>query len=538
MSYRLLRLLQRHFGLKANRISETTLSTSKPKTDAGLPLFLQRSTTSPTTDRQEQEAEDMGADLTAATPQTSSAAAHASGQPLDPATRAPLEAGLGTSLHDVRLHTDAEAAETAVAHDARAFTVGQDVVFGRGQFRPGTPDGRRLLAHELAHAAQQKRGLAAGVQRQGLGDAPEAARKKVALPSTAVPLPEATVDKYFEKLKSGNWGARIEAPSGVTITLSGIKDELRTPMTSIAMEMASMTYSSPVTGQQKNIFGPGTTVTVYLKLAKHGLADGLYRFSWVGDDKSGTIYVESRAGGPKEENQPSESGGKISVDKLTFEALGAWSSQQMQALKQALALIPLKALEQVDGLKFQIKGGSSTSGEDGHYDDNTHTVVLYSSAFKTSEARYGAFTWPVQAITHEIGHAIDLAPLRQAWQAYQAGGGESKLKQAISQSGAKWEKDKTGVWERAERIKKVDNEFRKAAAKDGVAVAETKVKDAAGKEVKLAHLKGGPTEYATKDWTELYAESFALYVTDPETLKLIRPSIYAYFEKRFPRKPP
>jgi hypothetical protein len=540
MSYRLIHLLRRTLGLPSqSRAPDTAVSPSAPETDAGLPLFLQQSATSSTTGQQEQEAEQTAADLTAATPQRGDTTAHISGQPLDPATRAPLEVGLGTSLHDVRLHTDATAAETAVAHNARAFTAGSDVVFGQGQFRPHTPDGRRLLAHELTHAAQQKRGLVATVQRQGLGDAPEAARKKVALPSTAVPLPEATVDKYFEKLKSGAWGARLEAPSGVTVTLSGIKDEFRTPMTSIAMEMAqSMSYNSPVTGQQKNVFGPNTTVAVYLKLARHGLADGLYRFSWVGDDQSGTIYIESRAGGPKEENQPSESGGKIGVGKLAFEARGSWSREQMQALKQALALVPLKALEQVDGLKFEIKSGSSTSGEDGHYDDDRHTVVLYSSAFRTSAARYGASAWPVQAIVHEIGHAVDLAPLGQAWQTYQAGGGESKLKAAMSQSGNKWQKDKSGTWQMAERLKNVDNPFRQAAAKDGVAVTETKAKDTEGREIKLAHLKGGPTEYATKNWTELYAESFALYVNDPETLKLIRPSMYAYLEKQFPRKSP
>jgi hypothetical protein len=54
----------------------------------------------------------------------------------------------------------------------------------------------------------------------------------------------------------------------------------------------------------------------------------------------------------------------------------------------------------------------------------------------------------------------------------------------------------------------------------------------------LTHLKGGVTEYGNTDWSELYAECFALYTTDPATLKLIRPNVYAYFAAKFPRQTP
>src|SRR5262249_2600511 len=51
---------------------------------------------------------------------------------------------------------------------ALAFTVGRDIVFGRGQYSPGTFEGRRLIAHELAHVVQQSGGAAAPrLQRQG-----------------------------------------------------------------------------------------------------------------------------------------------------------------------------------------------------------------------------------------------------------------------------------------------------------------------------------------------------------------------------------
>ena len=57
----------------------------------------------------------------------------------------------------VRVHADTQAAESARAVNALAFTVGNDVVFGNGQYAPQTPAGRRLLAHELAHTIQQSR---------------------------------------------------------------------------------------------------------------------------------------------------------------------------------------------------------------------------------------------------------------------------------------------------------------------------------------------------------------------------------------------
>ena len=79
------------------------------------------------------------------------------GRPLDPEARALLEPRFGRDLGAVRVHDDAEAAEAARAVEARAFTVGNDVVFSPGQYAPGTPAGQRLLAHELAHMVQPSR---------------------------------------------------------------------------------------------------------------------------------------------------------------------------------------------------------------------------------------------------------------------------------------------------------------------------------------------------------------------------------------------
>ena len=77
------------------------------------------------------------------------------GQPLDTATRAFMEPRFGANLAEVRIHVDETAAKSAQAVQARAFTVGRDIVFGMGQYVPEISSGRRLLAHELAHVMQQ-----------------------------------------------------------------------------------------------------------------------------------------------------------------------------------------------------------------------------------------------------------------------------------------------------------------------------------------------------------------------------------------------
>jgi hypothetical protein len=80
------------------------------------------------------------------------------GQPLPASTRAFMEPRFGRDFGQVRVHTDAKAAESAAAINARAYTVDHNVVFGAGEFAPQTEAGGKLLAHELAHTAQQDKG--------------------------------------------------------------------------------------------------------------------------------------------------------------------------------------------------------------------------------------------------------------------------------------------------------------------------------------------------------------------------------------------
>ncbi len=77
------------------------------------------------------------------------------GRPLDGGTRDYMESRFGHDLSEVRVHADVESATSAASLDARAYTSGRDIYFGHSEYAPGTTEGRRLLAHELAHVLQQ-----------------------------------------------------------------------------------------------------------------------------------------------------------------------------------------------------------------------------------------------------------------------------------------------------------------------------------------------------------------------------------------------
>lgn len=75
--------------------------------------------------------------------------ARGSGQPLPESVRAFFEPRFGYDFGGVRVHTDGQAMDSARSVRAHAYTLGQDIVFGSGQYAPETPAGKQLLAHEL-----------------------------------------------------------------------------------------------------------------------------------------------------------------------------------------------------------------------------------------------------------------------------------------------------------------------------------------------------------------------------------------------------
>lgn len=134
------------------------------------------------------------------------------GRPLDTVTRSFFEPRFGYDFGTVRTHTGTEAAGAAQALGARAFTVGDHIFFGAGEYRPGGHEGRRLIAHELAHTVQQKP-VAARVQRDWLSD------------------PKAAVLRTLD-----GWAAGLPPFELLTVLLG------RNPITDIAVERNSRNF--------------------------------------------------------------------------------------------------------------------------------------------------------------------------------------------------------------------------------------------------------------------------------------------------------
>ena len=142
------------------------------------------------------------------------------GHPLDPTTRALMEPRLGHDFSRVRVHADGEAATAARAVQARAYTIGRDIVFGSGEYRPATVEGRRLLAHELTHVVQQRGAGEGGLGAQlriGEADDPreyEADRVADAVVGAAGSAPRATLqfDAPDRTIQRDNGGGKEKAP--------------------------------------------------------------------------------------------------------------------------------------------------------------------------------------------------------------------------------------------------------------------------------------------------------------------------------------
>jgi hypothetical protein len=145
----------------ANRPIPPRISAINGPVAARFPLPKQESVVQ----RQEMEDEEMmqmksaggGSAVPAVTPSVEAGinSLQGGGQPLSESTRAFFEPRFGMDFSGIRVHTDSQAAETAQSVQAKAFTTGQNIVFGAGEYAPESGQGRRLLGHELVHVVQQ-----------------------------------------------------------------------------------------------------------------------------------------------------------------------------------------------------------------------------------------------------------------------------------------------------------------------------------------------------------------------------------------------
>ncbi len=144
--------------------------------DAGASSSLQAAARQRRMVQRRRGADGDGRDVAASAQSELERAGAQSGAPLPDGLKQKFEGSLGADLGDVRVHTGAQSAAAAMAVGAQAYTTGRDIHFAEGRYDPSSRGGQELLAHEVAHTAQQRAGAAhpqAKLEVSASGDAAE-----------------------------------------------------------------------------------------------------------------------------------------------------------------------------------------------------------------------------------------------------------------------------------------------------------------------------------------------------------------------------
>lgn len=495
------------------------------------------------------------------------------GQSLEQGCREGVEQLFNYDFSKVRIHTNSKAIESTKSVNALAYSVGNHVVFNQGQYAPYTMAGHKMLRHELAHVVQQQgtENCSSAIPLGPLGDSAEHEAELIsqsaisanifqptmrrpmalmrqptslqAIPSSesraiqvsrmAVTVPTARIDAFFTLMPSGNPSERRSV--GATNSFStSIAAALHVGLGSVGAWIQGDTNALPL----------NSSIEVDLDLSSHGGSNSTYRFTYFAHttgqgrqaSTSNVMLIElvgNVVAAPSGQAAPT---GAFSIGSTNFNLSGAWSDNHYAILRQALSLLPASALTAAAGVSFRKTSSSGSGGEAGEYDQATDTISIHSNAFPGSSVRVGQRSQGAYNILHEIGHALDLRDLEKAWNTFNTAGQSTAARRTLlrhrSPSGTRYVRDSSGDYNIEQDMSDDSGAFRQAARRDQVR------QDTSGRvttEGTTATLRGGITSYSDTDYQELFAEAFALYISAPETLRQLRPSIYNYFNARYPR---
>jgi Domain of unknown function (DUF4157) len=523
------------------------------------------------------------------------------GELLAPTTRQELEPALGADFSDVRVHTDGP---STARLGASAYTVGTDVVFAPGRFRPDTDQGVRLIAHELTHVVQQRRSGVRRLQAQrppgswmADPDESEADRTSGGVGARRRPPPLDFTDdqlariadcilslgplhradcydmvagwrlagetlhgrpeaerrelKVHKRILDASWAVGAESffgakpaaapavPAGMKVVVGNSVDGSLTRGAE-ALGAFFADQIGRVRDPAKTVLPPDHTFDIAVRTAGQ-----VFRLTRIGAPLLLVEQVGPILAGPATVPDAVVTDPTFAVGAKTFQLGPNWHTNDLAGLRAALALFPAGALPPT-GTRFQRDGVKVCSPADvaaGTCDPNwsglhqvqsgRHVITLFDGAFAADARRDG--TWPVlyTTIAHEVGHAQDEEPLDRSVRAFNVpttgtlAQRKARVLAARSLSGTRYRQGTTTptniTFDEDQEATSRTSDFRQAAIADGLVV------DAAGA---LSH---GLTTYGEKNWKETFAESFSIYLADPELLRDIRPHVFAYFTTRFPR---
>jgi len=505
------------------------------------------------------------------------------GRPLSPSVRASYESAFGRDFGDVRVHTGQRADDAAQSIDAEAFTMGTDVFFAAGNYRPSAREGKQLLAHELTHVVQQS-STNAGIQRSKadqqegtLRNLSKSIKQKLTVITT---LP--TEDLPLQKWANNENSFRGDVTYG-----TDVDDSLGPELESIG----------------RGVHHPGNTLDLNSTLTM--TVDGSY-LDGTSDDAPIAVrytYYEDSSGNEKllienlGERQIATADAEKSIDDAFDVRIDDrnWDDEELAAIRTALETLSTKVLEMIRGVRFESEHKPDAEAA-GRYDPNDHTIYLYDQLFDENASVFGGaeaeqYSNKVRMIVHEIGHAIDFhrnaakqqariqnlrAEIEEVENQLQeladgeseeqgsddednpysdviSGGADAELPggdQSSQQTGEGSSQQADEQPSREELESRRDELQTQLDREQNMAVTRF-VYSSAGDEFMTAYnqdRRGSVeiTPYASRkrsqysndntpkwDYTmEVFAESYALYITAPDTLEAIRPNVYEFFEKR------
>jgi hypothetical protein len=501
------------------------------------------------------------------------------GEPLDERLRTDLEPRFGHDFSRVRVHTDGQAHESARELGARAWASGEHIAFSARRYEPSSHAGRTLIAHELAHVVQQRLSGRQALQLDSeLEPFPEDERRKIrSLTSGLSAAGDAVADQLFRADKSvipipadrriqlGTTVAPdlkeglIRVASGLTVAAPGVQAPVLPENSSLTLALKAAGRTIRLTRFRHTSAGAGGAQAVedvvlvedLGRIEKAPLASPTeYQTSsplWHG----GTLpYVEATklAECNKTTGDPDRCRRDILGEKLipigpspgtvlkkeTIDIRGikltrepGWTWKDWNPIQGVLEALPDTILREAAGSRWfreaapvctaaAVAAKACDPARAAAADGISRKVTVYDKAFDATSTRSGTSTELQRKITHEIGHLADAKPLR--------GKADPSKHQTLSGVGVKkGMRDGKSLWLDV-ASPRTTGDFQKAAIADGLVTKDGQI------------LSGGLTEYGQTSWKELFAESFALYTTDPDLLRAIRPNVFAYLAKQYPKR--
>ncbi|MCR9145073.1 MAG: DUF4157 domain-containing protein [bacterium] len=147
------------------------------------------------------------------------------GQPLHANEKRFFESRFGRDFSRVRLHTDGQSQDLAKQVNAKAFAVGENIVFGRGYYQPGTRDGRELMAHELTHVVQQGKAPAIGATNSNPANAKQSAKQSAEAAKAGGAKADASHSNAAPQLAQQTHSPNPTAPGAPAISRSAAEGE-------------------------------------------------------------------------------------------------------------------------------------------------------------------------------------------------------------------------------------------------------------------------------------------------------------------------